>query len=159
VAETRWLDEREEGAWRAVQRMQAGLSAALARRLAAESNLSYPDYEVLAALTEQPDGRLRPVELGQLLGWEKSRLSHHLARMEQRGLIAKQHCETDRRGAFVAITLRGRRENERAAPGHVAAVRQLFIDPLTPAQLDALAEAADCVLGAVHPTAPERASG
>ena len=56
------------------------LDGELARKLAADSNLSYPDYLVLVARTDQPDGRMRLFELGAVLGWEKSRLSHHVVR-------------------------------------------------------------------------------
>jgi DNA-binding MarR family transcriptional regulator len=126
--------------------MHAQLTAELARRLAAESPLSYQDYEVLVALTDRPDGRLRVFELAGVLGWEKSRASHHLARMTGRGLVNKVPCPTDGRGSFVAVTARGRRQIEAAAPGHVAAVRELFVDRLTPAQLDAIAGAAADVL-------------
>lgn len=149
MATTRWLREREERAWRSLQFMQMALEGELARQLAAESGLSYPDYLVLVALTDEPDGRLRLFELGRLLGWEKSRLSHHVARMAARGLVEKQPCDTDRRGAFVAVTTKGRREIEAAAPGHVATVRRLFVDRLSPAQLDAIADAAETVLAAL----------
>ena len=98
------------------------------------------------ALTDRADGRLRPLELAAVLGWEKSRVSHQVARMADRGLVSKERCGTDRRGAFVVITKKGRREIEAAAPGHVAAVRRLFVDRLTPQQLDALADAAEAVL-------------
>ena len=81
----RWLNEREERAWRALQFMQMRLEGELARQLAADSGLSYPDYLVLVALTDRADGRLRPFELAGVLGWEKSRLSHHLSRMADRG--------------------------------------------------------------------------
>ena len=146
MSETHWLDERQQAAWRAMLQMHARLNAELAKRLAAGSSLSYQDYEVLVALTDQPDGRLRLYELGELLGWEKSRLSHHISRMTERGLVKKVRCDTDRRGSFVALTPRGRREIEAAAPGHVAAVRELFVDRLSPDQLDAIAAAATAVL-------------
>jgi len=141
-----WLDEREERAWRALQFMQMRLEARLARQLAVESGLSYPDYLVLVALTDDPHGRLRLFELGEVLGWEKSRLSHHVARMAERRLVTKEKCDSDRRGAYVAITNEGRKEIEAAAPGHVAAVRRLFLDHLTADELDAITTAADKVL-------------
>jgi len=146
MAGTRWLDEREERAWRALQFMQMRLEGELARQLARDSGLSYPDYLVLIALTDTDDGRLRLFELAEVLGWEKSRLSHQVARMAGRGLVAKERCESDRRGAFVVLTRKGRAEIEAAAPGHVEAVRRLFVDRLDPAQLDAIAEAAEQVL-------------
>lgn len=146
MQKTQWLTEREERAWRALQFMQLRLEGALARQLGAESGLSYPDYLVLVALTDSPRGRMRLFELGSVLGWEKSRLSHHISRMVDRGLVTKEVCESDRRGAFVVVTKLGRKEIEAAAPGHVATVRRLFIDRLTPDQLDAIAVAADAVL-------------
>lgn len=146
MPEPRWLDHREERAWRALQLMQMQLDARLARQLATESGLSYQDYTVLVALTDQPDGRMRPFELAEVLGWEKSRLSHHVARMAARGLVTKERCPSDRRGWFVVVTDRGRAEIEAAAPGHVAAVRALFVDVLSPEQLDAVGEAAEAVL-------------
>lgn len=149
MPEVRWLDEREARAWRALMAMQMQLEAALARQLAAESVLSYSDYVVLVALTDHPEGRLRLFELGRVLGWEKSRLSHHVTRMADRGLVKKERCGSDRRGAFVAVTRKGRREIEAAAPGHVEAVRRLFVDRLTPGELDAVAAAAEKVLGAI----------
>src|SRR5687768_4921897 len=82
-------------------------------------------------------------ELGALLGWEKSRLSHHVRRMAERGLVKKEKCASDRRGSFVSVTTAGRKEIEAAAPGHVAAVRQLFVDRLTGDQLDAVADVAE----------------
>jgi DNA-binding MarR family transcriptional regulator len=149
VDEVRWLNEREERAWRSLQFMQMRLDGELARQLASDSGLSYPDYVVLVALTDRPDGRLRLFELAGILGWEKSRLSHHVGRMADRGLVTKEKCDSDRRGSYVVVTRRGRTEIEAAAPGHVAAVRRLFVDRLTPSQLDAIGDAADIVLAAL----------
>jgi DNA-binding MarR family transcriptional regulator len=149
MSEVRWLTDREERAWRSLQFMQMRLEGELARQLAAGSGLSYPDYVVLVALTDRPDGRMRLFELGAVLGWEMSRLSHHIARMVGRGLVTKERCESDRRGAYVVVTEPGRKEIETAAPGHVATVRRLFIDRLTLRQLDAIADAAEAVLAAL----------
>ena len=147
--DVRWLDERELRAWRSLQLMQMRLDGELARQLAVDSGLSYPDYVVLVALTDRADGRMRLFELAEVLGWEKSRLSHHVGRMADRGLVTKEKCDADRRGAYVVITGEGRRVIEAAAPGHVAAVRRLFVDRLTPAQLDAIGDAAEIVLAAL----------
>lgn len=157
MAETQWLTGREERAWRGLQFMQMRLDGALARQLAAESGLSYPDYLVLVALTDSPDGRMRLFELAAVLGWEKSRLSHHIARMAARGLVSKEPCDSDRRGAYVVVTPGGRQEIEAAAPGHVAAVRRLFVDRLTPTQLDALADIAETVLATFDDPLDEQA--
>lgn len=154
MTKERWLTEREERAWRALQFMQMRLEGELARQLAADSGLSYPDYLVLVALTDRPEGRMRLFELGEVLGWEKSRASHHVARMVDRGLLRKQKCASDGRGFYVVATARGRREIEIAAPGHVATVRRLFVDRLTPAQLAALGDAAETVLAGLEEPAP-----
>lgn len=146
MTDTRWLDERELRAWRALHFMQMRLHAALTRQLSAEFGLSYQDYLLLVALTDSPDVRLRLFELADVVGWEKSRLSHQVARMAERGLVRKEKCDLDRRGAYVVLTPAGRKEIEAAAPGHVEAVRRLFIDRMTPEQLDNLGAACEQVL-------------
>jgi DNA-binding MarR family transcriptional regulator len=146
VTEAKWLTDQEQRAWRALQLMQMRLEGELARQLSSESGLSYPDYVVLVALTDQPDGALRVFELAELLGWERSRASHQVTRMAGRGLVKKERCGSDLRGAYVRVTAKGRREIEAAAPGHVGAVRRLFVERLTPAQLSAIEDAAESVL-------------
>lgn len=146
MASTKWLNGPEDRAWRSLQFMQMRLSAELARQLAESSPLSYPDYSVLVALTGQPDGRSRIFEVANEIGWEKSRLSHHIGRMVERGLVTREKCDSDRRGAFVVITRQGRRELEAAAPGHVDAVRRLFLNGLSADQLNVLAEVAEMTL-------------
>ena len=141
-----WLDEEELRAWRGLQLMQNQLSAALGRELMEASGLSYVDYLVLAALTDRPDGRMRAFELARQLGWEKSRLSHHISRMEERRLVERQKCSEDRRGAHIAVTKLGRKAIETAAPGHVASVRRRFLDRLSKQQVRTLAELSDTVL-------------
>ncbi|MCB0952161.1 MAG: winged helix-turn-helix transcriptional regulator [Microthrixaceae bacterium] len=146
MTEPRWLDAREQRAWRGLREMEMRLGAEVGRRLAAASGLSVQDYGVLVVLTSQPDGSIRSYELAARLGWEKSRLSHHIGRMQRRGLVTKQRCEVDRRGWFVAITPQGRSEIEAAAPGHLEDVRELFVDLLEPAQLDVLGDITETVL-------------
>ena len=148
VESVRWLNQREERAWRSLQFMQMRLEGELARQLATDSGLSYADYVVLVALTDRPDGRMRLFEVAEVLGWEKSRVSHHTSRMADRKLVNKEKCGSDRRGAYVVVTRQGRRAIEAAAPGHVAAVRRLFVDRLTLSQLDAIGDAAEAVLAA-----------
>lgn len=142
----RWLDEREARAWRGFQMVRAQLGGVLNRQLTRDSDLSMADYEVLVALSEAPGGRLRARDLGRVLQWEKSRLSHHLRRMQGRGLVRREECPSDARGAFAVLTGVGRQAIEAAAPAHLEAVRRYFIDVLTPAQLDALAEITAAVL-------------
>jgi DNA-binding MarR family transcriptional regulator len=137
-AVTRWLDEREQVAWRGLLRMQARLQGELHRRLQTGSGLSLTDFDVLVALTDRSDERCRVLELATLLEWEKSRLSHHLARMQKRGLIAREECDDDGRGNYVVLTEQGRAAIEAAAPGHVETVRELVFDALSDDDVAAL---------------------
>lgn len=128
--------------WRALNETVEALRTELAARLQQESALSPGDYAVLLALSEAADLRLRSSELAAAIGWERSRLSHHLGRMERRGLIRRQECTTDNRGAEVVLTDRGSQAFRSASLPHLRAVRELFIDPLTPDQLAAAEEIA-----------------
>ncbi|MBC3194948.1 winged helix-turn-helix transcriptional regulator [Pseudonocardia sp. C8] len=143
---TRWLDEREQTAWRSYLRMQSRLQAELHRRLQADSGLSLADFEVLVALTDRPDERARVLELATSLEWEKSRLSHHLARMQKRGLIGREECGEDGRGNVVVLTREGRAAIEAAAPAHVETVRELVFDALPDDDVAALARISAAVL-------------
>ncbi|MHB8334751.1 MAG: MarR family winged helix-turn-helix transcriptional regulator [Acidimicrobiales bacterium] len=145
MSEITWLAADELAAWKGLALMNLQLSATLGRALAADG-LSYPDYLVLTTLSDHEDGRCRVVELSDELGWEKSRASHHVARMRQRGLVEKQRCPTDQRGAYVVLTDAGRLALDAAAPGHVATVRQNFVDLLTSEQLNAVATISSVVL-------------
>jgi DNA-binding MarR family transcriptional regulator len=138
VTQAQWLDQREERAWRSLMEMQDGLSEFIERQLRNRCGLSLADYQVLAHLSEAPDGRLRSFELGALLHWEKSRLSQHLGRMQNRGLVSRERCLTDQRGAVIAITPRGSDLIRAAAPQHVADVREVLIDHLTATELEML---------------------
>ncbi|MGN6606056.1 MAG: MarR family winged helix-turn-helix transcriptional regulator [Jatrophihabitans sp.] len=134
---TRWLTDREQAAWRAFLDMHARLNAQLNRELQADAGLSLADFAVMAHLSDH-GCTMRVLELARSLGWEKSRLSHQLSRMQQRGLIQRADCASDRRGAFIELTDEGRRTIEAAAPPHVEAVRRYLFDHLTPEQVDAL---------------------
>jgi DNA-binding MarR family transcriptional regulator len=147
MSQTRWLDESQQQAWRGYLRMQSRLSARLNRQLQTDSDLSLADFDVLVALTDQPEDRLRVSELARVLQWEKSRLSHHVGRMERRGLVVRQECADDGRGAFVVLTPEGRRAIEAAAPPHVEAVRRLVFDDLTPQQVATMDAITRQVLG------------
>jgi DNA-binding MarR family transcriptional regulator len=145
-AAPRWLDEREQAAWRGMLQMYQQVMARLNRNLVVESGLSEGDYAILVSLSEAPEGHLRAFELARWLLWEKSRLSHQLTRMERRGLVRREECPSDARGAFVVITEAGRTAIEAAAPRHVEDVRHWFLDALSPQQLDALSDVATTVL-------------
>jgi DNA-binding MarR family transcriptional regulator len=141
MSEARWLTDEEQRAWRSLMTLQDGLSEFLDRQLRTRCGLSTADYQVLAHLSEAPEGRLRPFELGELLRWEKSRLSQHLSRMEKRDLVTRERCLTDQRGAVIVLTVRGEELIRAAAPRHVADVREAFIDQLTAAELRTLTTA------------------
>src|SRR3569623_899782 len=115
MGETNWLDADQQHAWRQFLQMQTQLRSRISRQLKAEQNLSEADYEVLVCLSETPSGRLRPYELGQFTLWETSRLSHHFSRMVERGLVTREACPTDQRGALIALTEQGRAAIEQAA--------------------------------------------
>jgi DNA-binding MarR family transcriptional regulator len=150
---SRWLTEEEQRAWRGLLRMTAQLNARANRQLQEEYGISLPDYEVLVALSEAPEGRLRVFEVADALAWEQSRVSHQLARMQRRGLIARQDCATDARGAFAVLTAAGRAAIEQAAPAHVELVRQLVFDELSRGQVSALTEITTRVLDRLAATA------
>ncbi|MEU9329919.1 MarR family transcriptional regulator [Streptomyces canus] len=143
----RWLTPEEQHAWRGFVRLHERLGGRLGRQLQTESNMSTADFAVLVELTDVPQGRQRFLDLAQSLEWEKSRMSHHIARMAKRGLVAREECPEDGRGTFVVITDAGREAIEAAAPRHVEAVRALFLDHVTPAELRVLADISDRVVG------------
>src|SRR6201989_1544841 len=143
---TRWLTEEEQPAWRGLLRMTSQLTARANRLLLQEYGISLADYEVLVALSEAPEGQLRGFEVAAALAWEQSRVSHQLARMQRRGLITREGCATDARGAFAVLAPAGRAPIERAAPAHVEQVRQLVFDELSHEQVSALTEITTRVL-------------
>src|SRR4051794_37284574 len=119
TAEPRWLNPTEEQAWRGLLRMHDLLVSRAGRSLHEAFGLSAADYTVLAEMTRTEDGQLRISDLARVLDWEKSRLSHHLSRMAKRGLLTREECADDRRGAFVVLTPEGRDAIAAAAPRHV----------------------------------------
>jgi DNA-binding MarR family transcriptional regulator len=138
TTDVRWLTAREQTAWRAYLDMNAKLTAKLNREMQQQSGISIADYSVLVQLSEHVDARMRVLELARALGWEKSRLSHQLTRMQQRGLIERSNCSEDRRGAWIVLTDKGNDTVIAAAPRHVDSVRRYLFDELTPEQVDAL---------------------
>jgi DNA-binding MarR family transcriptional regulator len=136
-SDVQWLTAQEQRVWRRWLTLNARLSAALHKELQDDAGLSMPDFEVLVHLTDSPEGRIRVTDLARLLQWERSRVSHHVTRMERRRLVRRVECAEDGRGAFIVITPQGRAAIEQAAPGHVNAVRRLVFDALSPEDLDA----------------------
>jgi DNA-binding MarR family transcriptional regulator len=146
VTDPRWLDETQQCTWRKYMSMHAQLNARLNRQLQADSNLSLSDFEVLVQLTDNPSNKVRMFEVAQALRWEKSRLSHHLARMQKRGLVSREGCPSDARGAFIVLTPEGRKAIEEAAPQHVETVRRLVFEGLTEEQVGVLATTSEEIL-------------
>ncbi len=159
VIAERWLDDREQAAWRAFLSVQARLNAQLGRELQEEFGLSSADFAVLVNLSERDGQQMRIMELARALQWEKSRLSHQLTRMEQRGLLQRSNCDEDRRGAFVLLTAPGRSAVEAAAPRHVAAVRRYLFDEISADQVDALATICRSVLAKLEAGCIESGAG
>lgn len=150
-----WLTEPEERAWRAYRRMQTALPAQLARDLAHDSNLSDPDYEVLSTLSEKADHRWQLRDLAAKMLWSRSRLSHHIGRMEQRGLVARQDDPDDRRGCMISLTSHGMQVLETAATHHLVSVRTHFVDLLAAEELATLTAISERVVD--HLAQPRRA--
>ncbi|GIF69419.1 MarR family transcriptional regulator [Asanoa ishikariensis] len=139
MAKPRWLTEHEEAAWVGYRRMRVLLDLRINRDLVSQSGLSEQDYDVLSNLSEAVGQRMRLGDLAAHMCWSKSRLSHHITRMQDRGLVQREECADDGRGSMLTLTRKGHDAIIAAAPGHVASVRQHLIDVLTPEEIDTLA--------------------
>jgi DNA-binding MarR family transcriptional regulator len=148
---TRRLTTRELAVWRSLLDTTTELRRILGGQLQQDSGLSPADYQVILALSEAAGRRLRSSELAASIDWERSRLSHHLGRMERRGLIRRDDCATDNRGAEVSLTEDGAGMFRRATVPHMRAIKKHFADALTPAQFDALADVLDALRGHLNP--------
>jgi DNA-binding MarR family transcriptional regulator len=134
----RRLSVGELAVWRSLVDTTGELRRRLSTQLAEESGLSSADYQVLLALSEAEGKRSRSSRLAGQMEWERSRLSHQLGRMEKRGLIRREDCATDNRGAEVVLTEEGADAFRKATTPHTKAIKQHFADALTPEQFDAL---------------------
>jgi DNA-binding MarR family transcriptional regulator len=150
AAARRRMTSRELAIWRSLLDTTAELRRILGAELQ-ESGLSPADYQVLLALSEADGRRLRSSELAASIDWERSRLSHHLSRMERRGLIRRDDCATDSRGAEVSLTGDGAGIFRRASAPHMRAIKKHFADALTPEQFEALADILQALLNHLHP--------
>ena len=139
MVEPQWLDAREARLWQSYRDTYRELMRALEARLIGNSGLSGADYALLHPLSVAEDGVLRTRDLGKSVGWERSRLSHQVSRMEKRGLVCREDCASDARGSMVRLTELGWKAIEAAAPDHVAAVRSYLFDHLTAAEQTQLA--------------------
>ena len=130
TARDRWLSASELRAFRAFMSVQMRLNYEMNRQLQSDTDLSLADYHVLNALTDAPGGRLQVSDLAALIGWERSRASHQLRRLCERGLAERIPSDDDGRATDATLTKAGREAIRAAAPGHVALVRRMFFDPL-----------------------------
>ncbi len=151
MSEPRWLNAEEQRAWRAYLESTILLFDALDRQLQREAGLPHTYYEILVRLSEASARTLRMSELAQATRSSRSRLSHAVARLEERGWVRRRDCATDRRGQLAELTDAGFAVLEAAAPGHVAAVRRHVIDRLDPDQIAQLAAIGEAIVaGAVE---------
>jgi DNA-binding MarR family transcriptional regulator len=138
VAETRWLTDDEQHTWRALLEATRRLDEQLDRELQHNAGIPLAYYTILAMLSEAPDRTLRMSDLAQRTWSSRSRLSHAVDRLEEKGWIIRRSCPSDKRGSFAQLTDTGFGVLEAAAPGHVAGVRRHVFDQLTPSQVEAL---------------------
>lgn len=147
----RWLTAAEQSAWRNYITGTRRLLDRLERDLKAHG-ISHDDYGLLVALSEADRGRLRMAELAERSVESRSRLSHHVGRLESAGLVRRESCPSDRRGAFAVLTAEGRTLMEKTAPHHVAGVRAHFLDQVRPDELVAISSAFARIAEAFAPT-------
>jgi len=146
---TKWLTGDEQRAWRSYLEATKVLMDALDRQLQREAGMPHAYYEILVRLSEAEGRALRMSELAEITLSSRSRLSHAVARLEERGWVVREDCLTDRRGQIARLTDEGFAVLAAAAPGHVAAVRRFVVDVLDARQLAALTTASDAIVAAV----------
>ncbi len=151
MADTRWLDAEEQATWRAFLGASRAIFEELDRQLLRDAGMPLTYYEVLVRLSEAEGRQLRMHELARLSGTSRSRLSHAVTRLEERGWVARRDCPEDGRGAYATLTEDGFEALREAAPGHVEAVRTLLFDPLTAEQVATLGTISEQVLRAARP--------
>ena len=139
MARPQRLDERQRLLWKAYRDLNQEMSTVLEDQLLRDAGLSGSEYAVLVELSHSPDGVLRARELGSELGWDRSRLSHLVGRMEKRRLVAREECEEDARGSMVRLTDAGRATVDGVAPEHSEAIRRYFFDALSNDELETFA--------------------
>jgi DNA-binding MarR family transcriptional regulator len=138
VSDTRWLDDEEQRTWRSFLTASRLFFDAIERQLQQDSGLPHAYFEILVRLSEAPDRMLRMSQLASTSLSSRSRVSHAVARLEEAGWVRRHPHPEDRRGALAQLTDAGLAYLRKAAPGHVAAVREHLFDPLSAEQLAAL---------------------
>jgi DNA-binding MarR family transcriptional regulator len=143
MTEVRWLDASEQAVWRAYLDVSRLMNERLQRQLVSDSTMSLAEYEILVQLSESDGRTLRMAELADRVVNSRSRLTHTVSRLEQRGLVQRQPCPDDGRGVLCILTDEGFAVLEAAAPGHVEAVRSGMFDPLTTQDVASLGSVMD----------------
>jgi DNA-binding MarR family transcriptional regulator len=138
VTDVRWLTPEEQSVWRAFLDVSRLTTEHMNRQLSEESGMSLPEYEILVALSEAPERRLRMSELADRVLSSRSRITHTVGRMEERGHVRRESCLDDGRGVLCVLTDAGFAVLEAAAPGHVESVRRAVFDPLSPDDVESL---------------------
>ena len=136
--------------WRTMRAMNEQLGRELDRQLQRDAGISQADYGILVTLFEAPERQMRTGELGQVLAWEKSRVSHQVARMEARGLVERVVCESDGRGTWVTLATEGKRALLGAMRQHATAIRELFLDELDEQEKEIMLRATSRVLAKLN---------
>jgi DNA-binding MarR family transcriptional regulator len=136
--------------WRTMRAMNEQLGRELDRQLQRDAGISQADYGILVTLFEAPERQMRTGELGQVLAWEKSRVSHQVARMEARGLVERIVCESDGRGTWVTLATEGKRALLGAMRQHAIAIRESFLDELEPDEKEIMLRATARVLAKLN---------
>jgi DNA-binding MarR family transcriptional regulator len=145
----KWLTAAEVDSWLSVVRMMTWLPWSIDQQLRRDSNLAMVEYQVLARLSNSPQRTLRMSLLADLVNSSLSRLSHLVKRLEERGLVRREPDPTDGRFTNAILTDEGFRTLAEAAPAHVAHVRSLVIDVLSPEQLRRLGLSADRIMSRI----------
>jgi DNA-binding MarR family transcriptional regulator len=140
VGQSKWLNEEELRAWLALLSASALLNRRLDQQLKEDAGISHLQYEILIRLSTTPAREMRMTALADALYNSKSGLTYQVTQMEKAGLVRRRSCPNDVRAVYACLTDAGQALLERAAPGHVALVRELLIDALSPEQLTALAD-------------------
>src|SRR5215469_7688408 len=148
MAETHWLTAEEQRTWRAFLDATQLLFSSVEGQLQRESGIPHGYYEILVRLSEAPDRALRMSQLAEASTSSKSRLSHAVARLEERGWIERLDCPTDRRGQIAQLTPAGFAALAAAAPSHVEQVRRSLFDALSADQVRQLAEISAAITAA-----------